>query len=579
MKTSTNRLILTLLIATSLQSLLAQPVTISLDKVNGIDSLFKAAYPSAGPGGVLLVAQNGMPIFKKAYGMASMELGVPMNTDHRLGIGSMSKQFCAVAILMLQDEGKLNIKDDIRKYFPGYNTHGKNITLEQLLSHTSGIPSYTEQHGFDALVKRAAPISRLVEFFETPALIFEPGSNWSYSNSGYVLAALVVEKLSGMLFNEFLQKRIFDPLNMNETSLGSGFAIPNRSGEYAQVPKGMMNMETTYDWYWAYGAGQIVSTVNDMLKWDEALYSGKLLKASTVNLAHQSYILDNGKPANYGLGWAVGELRGRKLIQHGGAIGGFRSGGYRIPDDHVYIVMLTNTASSNTIKLGNGVLSILYDIKPLKENDKLKVDGKEASGVYESVNLGLRLQGNFTEKPAFLTLRADSGKLTLQRTGTPVTKLVAAGADSLFDPSNPWVLMKLIRDGNGKVSGISPISLIPTYAPIRFNRKLSDQVPDIKKVLPYDSAAWYKFSGIYEDEFGRRDIMSIKNKTLVMRNEDTGEETVLEQTGAFQFRYMGVDEELIFNMAKDGSATGFSTYNGTRDIIMRKVVDKYGKGL
>jgi hypothetical protein len=89
----------------------------------------------------------------------------------------------------------------------------------------------------------------------------------------------------------------------------------------------------------------------------------------------------------------------------------------------------------------------------------------------------------------------------------------------------------------------------------------------------------YKFSGIYEDEFGRRDIMSIKNKTLVMRNEDTGEETVLEQTGAFQFRYMGVDEELIFNMAKDGSATGFSTYNGTRDIIMRKVVDKYGKGL
>lgn len=557
----------------------AQPITITPEKVRSIDSIFKVTYGPNGPGGVLLVAQNGMPVFKKAYGMAGVELGVPMNTDHRLAIGSMSKQFCAVSILMLQDEGKLNIKDDVRKYFPTYDTHGRTITIENMLSHTSGLPSYTEMYGFDTLAKHAVPISRLVSFFEKGNLVYEPGTNWSYSNSGYVLSALIVEKLSGMTFNEFLQKRIFDPLNMTETSVGSPFTIPNRTGEYAPTPRGNVNMDTQYDWYWAYGAGQIVSTVNDMLKWDEALYSGKIVKPSTLELAHKSFILANGQPANYGLGWAVGDLNGKKVIQHGGAIGGFRAGGYRIPDDHIYVVMLTNTAASNTTKLGNGVLSVLYDVKPLKENKKADINWKDANGVYESVNVGLRLQGNFTTKPAYYTLRADSVKHTLQRTGGPAANLVAAGRDSLFDPTNPWVVLKLVRDDKGKVSGLSPYSLLPTYAPIRFNKKLNDQVPEIAKAQAFDSAALAKFTGVYEDEFGSRAYMIIKNKALVMRNDDTWEEQVFEWLGGNRFRIMGVDEEVTFTTAKDGSVTGASSYTGTRDLMMKKVVDKYGKGL
>jgi CubicO group peptidase (beta-lactamase class C family) len=579
MNITMRKALFSLLLIAGLQALEAQPITITPEKVRSFDSIFKVTYPSTGPGGVVLVAQNGMPVFKKAYGMASMELGVPMNTDNRLGIGSMSKQFCAVAILMLQDEGKLNIKDDIRKFFPGYDTHGRAITLEQLLSHTSGIPSYTEMYGFDTLAKHSVPISKLVSFFEKGNLVYEPGTNWSYSNSGFVLAALVVEKVSGMTFNEFLQKRIFDPLSMNETTLGSGLTIPNRTGEYAQVPRGMVNMDTQYDWYWAYGAGQIVSTVNDMLKWDEALYSGKIVKSATLELAHKSFILANGQPANYGLGWAVGDLKGKKVIQHGGAIGGFRAGGYRIPDDHIYIVMLTNTASSNTTKLGNGILSVLYDVKPLKENKKADINWKEANGVYESVNVGLRLQGNFTTKPAYFTLRADSVKHTLQRTGGPSTNLVAAGKDSLMDPTNPWVVIKMVRDDKGKVSGLTPYSLLPTYAPIRFNKKLSDEVPEIKKAMPYDSSALAKFTGVYENEFGSRSYMIIKNKALAMRDDDSGEEDPMESLGGNLFRIMGVNEELTFSTAKDGSVTGFSSYNGTRDIVMKKVVDKYGKGL
>jgi D-alanyl-D-alanine carboxypeptidase len=570
---------LALLFGMSFPAAYAQSTLVTPEKTRSIDSLFRVQFPAASPGVVLLVAQNGTPVFKKAYGMANLELAVPLNTDNRLGIGSMSKQFCAVSMLMLQEEGKLNVKDDIRKFFPGYNTHGKTITIEHLLSHTSGIPSYTELTGFDTLVKRSMPISRLVEFFESKPLIFEPGSNWSYSNSGFVLAALVVEKVSGMLFNDFLQKRIFDPLNMNETSLGDAITIPHRSGEYQPIPKGMVNMETQYDWYWAYGAGQIVSTVNDMLKWDEALYGGKLLKPSTLALAHQSFILTGGQPANYGYGWAVGDLKGKKVVQHGGAIGGFRAGGYRIPEDHIYVVMLSNSGATNTSRLGNGVLSILYDVKPLKENKKAEVDWRSANGTYESLNAGSRLQVNFTNKPAWFYLRADSLKHTLQRTGSPRSNLVAAGKDSLFDATNPWTLLRLQRDGQGIVTGFYVEPMIPSSGPVRFNKKVSAGIPDEKKALPFDSTALAKYSGTFEDNFGNRSRIAVKAKGIYMIDPKTGEEDELEWLGGNQFRVAGVETEIDFATAKDGSVTGWSGFTGSRDVATKKVVDKYGTGL
>ena len=335
--------------------LFSQPLVIGPEKIKRIDSLFRSNYPTANPGVIVLIAQGGKPVFKKAYGMADLENNILLNTDHKMGIGSISKQFAAVSILLLQQDGKLNIKDDIRKYLSAYNTYGKTITIENILTHTSGIPSYTELYGFDTIVNKSLSNHQLVKFFEKHPLLFEPGTNWSYSNSGYVLAALIVEKITGKPFNDFLEQRIFKPLLMTETSMGSTeFVLPGKTREYSgPTPKGRIKLETTYNWYWAYGAGQIISTADDMLKWDEALYNPAFLRSDLLSIAHKSFILKNGEDAHYGTGWGIGTFKNKTMVQHGGAIGGYRAMGMHVPEDHLYIIILSNSATTNSGLLGN----------------------------------------------------------------------------------------------------------------------------------------------------------------------------------------------------------------------------------
>jgi CubicO group peptidase (beta-lactamase class C family) len=404
----------------------SQDLHIGPEKIKQLDSLFKTFFPATEPGAVILLAQKGTPLFKKAYGMANTELNVPMNTDHKLGIGSISKQFAAIAILLLQQDGKLTIKDDIHRYLPQYNTYGRTITIEHLLSHTSGIPSYTELYGFDSLADRKVSIHKLVTFFETRPLLFEPGSNWSYSNSGYVLAAEIVEKVSGIAFNDFLHQRIFKPLLMNETTMGtSNYTIANKTAEYSgSGNKGRIKMEPQYDWYWAYGAGQIVSTVDDMLKWNEGLYNSGFVKPELLALAHKSYVLSTGSFANYGLGWAIGTFKNRSMIQHGGAIGGYRALGMRVPEDQLYLLTLSNSGIVNTGLINNKALAILYNMPALKESKDSGLVSKDIQGVYEAPSSGLRLQSNFGNIPAYYIVRVDSNnKVTVQRTAGSRTLL------------------------------------------------------------------------------------------------------------------------------------------------------------
>ena len=241
--------------------------------------------------------------------------------------------------------------------------------------------------------------------------------------------------------------------------------------------------------------------------------------------------------------------------------------------------MLSTAGATNTGRLGNGVLSILYDVKPLKENKKAEVDWRSAHGTYESLNAGSRLQANFTNKPAWLYLRADSLKHTLQRTGAPRSNLMAAGKDSLFDANNPWTLLRLQRDGQGAVTGFRAEPLIPSSGPVRFNKKVSAATPDEKKALPIDSAALAKFTGTYEDNSNNRSTIAIKGKRIYMIDPESGEEDELEWLGGNLFRVQGLDTELNFTTAKDGSVTGWSGFNGSRDLTARKVVYKYGIGL
>lgn len=556
----------------------AQQFSINENKMKSLDSLFKITFAPSEPGAIVILAKDGKPIFKKAYGMSNLELNVPLNTDQKMGIGSISKQFAAVSILLLQQEGKLNIKDDVRKYLPQYNTWGRNISIEQMLSHTSGIPSYTELPGFDTLADKKIPISKLVAFFEKSPLVYEPGTNWSYSNSGFVLAALIVEKISGKPFNDFVKERIFNKVLMTESTFGtSDYIIPNKTGEYGGTsPKGKIKMEPQYDWYWAYGAGQIVSTVDDMLKWDEGLYNASFIDPKILSLGHTSYILNDGKPAGYGLGWAVEKFGNKTMVQHGGSIGGYRSQGMRIPEDHVYFLVMSNTGATNSSLIANKALSIVYDMPAIKEQRKDIQSWKEIEGVYESPSSGLRLQKNFGNIPAFYTVRVDSAnRVTAQRTSSAAIQLSAAGKDILYDKSNPFSEWKIVRDDAGKVSGILFTHFFPGYGPERFNKRVSDALPPMKAPVKTDSVSLAKYVGLYEHEFGSRTKIAIEKNQLWMVDPEFNTKTELHWLKDNTFWIKEQDREVIFDVNKKGQVTGLQTFTGFQQIAMSKIVDLY----
>ena len=556
----------------------AQSVDITEAKLKSIDSLFKLQFPATEPGAIMILAKDGKPVMRKAYGMSNIELNVALNTDQKMGIGSISKQFTAIAILLLQQENKLSVKDDIRKYLPQYNTWGKTITIEQILSHTSGIPSYTELPGFDTLADKKVSNSRLIKFFESAPLIFEPGSNWSYSNSGFVLAGIIVEKITGMPFNDFVDKRILRQLNMTNSSFGtSNYALHNKTAEYAgNTPKGKIKMEPQYDWYWAYGAGQIVSTVDDMLKWDEALYNKNFISPEILQQAHTTYQLTNGNPANYGLGWGVAPMGNKMIVQHGGAIGGYRAQGFRIPDDHIYFLVMSNSGTTNAGLIGNKVLSILYGIPSAREQRNKTQEWKEIEGVYESLNSGSRLQNNYGNIKAYFTIRVDSlNRITAQRSSAAPIVLSVAGKDQLFDKSNPFVVWQMNRDANNKVVSFTVNPLIPSMGPIRVNNRIADIAPAMKQPVKTDSTKLAKFVGLYEYILGSRTKVIIFNNQLYMEDPEFGTKTQLHWLRDNIFWIKELDREVVFLSDKKGNINGLEYSSGMQMIRMYLINELY----
>jgi CubicO group peptidase (beta-lactamase class C family) len=302
-----------------------------------------ANYKPDEPGAVLLIAKNGQPIFRKAYGLANIEFNISNKPDYIFRIASMSKQFTAVCVLKLAQEGKLNLDDDIRKFLPYYNTHGRHITIENVLSHTSGIVDFTEKKEFAANAILEQSHQDLLNSFMNDSLLFEPGTDWSYSGSGYVLAGLIIEKISGMPLSEYLKQNIFDPLDMSHTSLGNyDSTVINQVYGYDGAGNDKFKPATYMSWTWPYAEGDIISNADDLLKWDNALYTEKIIKKEWLEKAWEPFVLSNGQTTNYGLGWTINQFKGVRYIEHAGGINGFSSDGIRIPSKHLYLLLLSN---------------------------------------------------------------------------------------------------------------------------------------------------------------------------------------------------------------------------------------------
>jgi D-alanyl-D-alanine carboxypeptidase len=317
----------------------------SADPATAIDRLFAAAVKPGDPAMTVIVVKDGKTLFRKAYGLANLELQVPARPEMVFRIGSVTKQFTAAAILMLVEQGKLALTDDITKVLPDYPTQGKTITIEHLLTHTSGIQSYTDMPAWPPLAMKDLTPAELVDFFKKEPLQFDPGTRWRYNNSGYFLLGVVIEKVSGQKYAEFLKQRIFDRAGMTHTFYGgTGEIIPGRVGLYARSGDRFVNAEYI-SMTQPFSAGALVSSVDDLATWNAALDSGRVISKASLAKMFTAYLLKSGQSTGYGYGWALGHHDGHAVQEHGGGIPGGRAEVLRLPDAGIYVAVLSNLSA------------------------------------------------------------------------------------------------------------------------------------------------------------------------------------------------------------------------------------------
>jgi CubicO group peptidase (beta-lactamase class C family) len=298
------------------------------------------------PGLALLVAQNGKVLFENGYGLADVEHHRPITPQTRFRIGSITKQFTAASILKLQEEGKLSVNDKLSKYLPDF-PRGEEVTLRHLLTHTSGIHSYTSQPGFLEKVTTPVKTEDVIEAIKKFPYDFDPGKKWLYNNSGFFLLGYLIEKVSGQSYGEFLRRNFFEPLGMTNTGVYRNSAhLEQEALGYEYGGGGKFTNALDWDMTWAGGAGALYSTVEDLYRWDEGLFQGKVISAASLQSACTPVQTAENKGEHpeegYGFGLSIAKLRGAQEISHGGGLNGFSSHLLRLPRENLTVAVLAN---------------------------------------------------------------------------------------------------------------------------------------------------------------------------------------------------------------------------------------------
>ncbi|MEK6301591.1 MAG: serine hydrolase [Acidobacteriota bacterium] len=390
--------------------------------------------------GSVLVALDGKVVFSKGYGLANIEFDAPNTPETKFRLGSVTKQFTAAAILLLQERGKLSVQDPICKYVDNCPSAWSDVTIHHLLSHTAGVPNFTSF--FDYVPKMMMPVTApdMIARFKDKPLDFKPGEKWNYSNSGYFLLGYVVEKAAGESYETFLQKNVFDPLKMTSTGYDHHDTIlKKRATGYSLAKEKTVNSKFI-DMTQPFAAGALYSTVGDLFLWNEALYSGKLLSPKSGE-AMMTPVKNN-----YGYGLGVDTKFNHKMISHGGGINGFSTSLARFPDQKVTIVVLRNAdyGAPGPGKISQDLAAILlgekYEI-PVATVE-VKVDPK----IFDAYT------GKYQLTPALiLTISNEAGHLMAQATGQQKAELFPESETKFFFKVAD-VRITFVKEASGKVS-------------------------------------------------------------------------------------------------------------------------------
>ncbi len=308
-----------------------------------IDQIAREALEKTGvPSASVSVVKDGKVFYANAYGKAKLEPPVPAQTGMRYSIGSISKQFTAAAILLLQEEGKLSLEDKVSKYVPGL-TRGDEVTIRQILSHTSGYQDYWPQDYVPPFMETEVNAQKILDLWARKPLDFDPGTKWQYSNTNYVIAGLIVEKASGMPMFSFISQRIFKPLNMTSAEdINQGKLPPADPIGYFRYALGPLRPAPKEGKGWLFAAAELAMTAEDLQKWNISIINQSLLKPASYKEMETEVRLKDGSGTNYALGLQVGNAGGHHILRHSGEVSGFTSSSLILPDDKIAIVALTN---------------------------------------------------------------------------------------------------------------------------------------------------------------------------------------------------------------------------------------------
>lgn len=389
--------------------------------------------------GVLLVARDGKVLISKGYGMADVENDVPNTPETKFRIGSLTKQFTAAAILLLQERGKLSVQDSICKYVAPCPVAWQPVTIHHLLSHTAGVPDFTGFPDYQKTMREPAPVDSLITRFRALPLDFKPGEDWKYSNSGYILLGHVVEKVSGKSYESFLRENIFEPLKMTSTGYDHADEIVKRRARgYAPGPDGSAINASYLDMSVPFSAGGLYSTVGDLYLWDQALYGEKILKKSSLDAMFTAVRND------YGYGYRVNKLFNRRHATHGGGIEGFRTSIDRFPDDRVTVIVLSNYEGANSGRIARDLAAIAFSEKyevPV-ERVVVKVDPR----IYDAY------VGEYEMGPGFVfTLTREGDHLMMQATGQGKAEAFPASETNFFFKA-VRADITFVKDATGRVT-------------------------------------------------------------------------------------------------------------------------------
>lgn len=407
------------------------------------DNLLSEQFKPNEPGATVLVARKGQVVYEKAFGMANLELNVPMRTEHVFKIASVTKQFTAVAILQLMEQGKLDVKDEITKFIPDYPTQGNRITIEHLLTHTSGIQDYARiRETPNRMVGDLTP-EQMIDIFKDRPLRFAPGTQWEYSNSGYFLLGYIIERITGRTYGEFLEENIFKPLGMTNSLYASDRKlVKNRVDGYTEGDTGFVNapyISMTHP----YAAGAILSTVGDLFTWNRALHSYKLVRKESLEKALTRYTLADGRKTNYGYGLRFGSIQESPSLWHAGGINGFTSIAMFLPEEDVFVAVFSNSDANSpeeiSAKLAALAIGKPYEYKAIPVS---QADLSGYAGVYEN------------EKGRQRIITVSDQTLYSQLARGPRSSIRAYQRDKFFFDDNAMLTLEFTRNNSGEVENL-----------------------------------------------------------------------------------------------------------------------------